>query len=197
MKDYEEMSRWMENNDSLAQHFARKFYGEGVPHEDLLQAARMGLWEGLLRWDPDIASNSSRSSYCSYWARCRVAEEYYRNHAPVHDAVSRRGKNMVAITRYEGHKQEDKDSVIASAIGSTTQDHPDHVLEKVVGDAVGTLPRRLENAIRLRFWGGHTYKEIARASGISKSGASHRVSMAIKEIREGEHGEAIEGLRYP
>lgn len=40
-------------NDRLARHFSRKVLRGKSGDEDCLQAARLGLWQAFLRWDPD------------------------------------------------------------------------------------------------------------------------------------------------
>jgi RNA polymerase sigma-70 factor (ECF subfamily) len=53
-----------------------------------------------------------------------------------------------------------------------------------VQELLGRLPEVQADALRLRFFGGLTFPEIAAAMGISEPGAKHRVKMGLVKLGE-------------
>ena len=66
--------------------------------------------------------------------------------------------------------------------------HPEHTVSRSearsrVWQAIQTLKPALREAILLRYWAGHTYREMAEALGCPLPTAQSRVRLAYKQLR--------------
>jgi RNA polymerase sigma-32 factor len=54
-------------NEPMIYKFVRRYFGKGVRTEDIMQAARLGFYRGIMRFDP--SEGVRLTTYALYWAR--------------------------------------------------------------------------------------------------------------------------------
>jgi len=56
--------------------------------------------------------------------------------------------------------------------------------DALIVELASALPEDLKNAVALRVWGEHSFKEIAKAEGVSESTAHARYSEGVRRLRQ-------------
>ena len=190
---------------------ARRFRGRGVPFEDLLQAARLGLVQAASRFDPtagaafatyavpvvlgEVRRLVERSGAA---AGARGARSLVGRAARVRrDLACRWGREPTLAEVAEAMGVEAAE--LASAIGAVSEPLPlEHVPAEGAGasgdveawtdrlavrQALACLPAEWRRIVYLRYYRGWSQGEVARALGISQPTVSRRERAALAALR--------------
>lgn len=83
-------------NEPLIYQHVRRYFRKGVPAADILQAARLGFFWGIMKYDP--AEGARLTTYALYWARNEAVDALQgegstiRLPRNVHEAIYRAGR---------------------------------------------------------------------------------------------------------
>ncbi len=155
---------------ALVRGVARRVLGDDAAAEDVTQDVFVWLWERPDRFDPD---RGSLRSFLTVVARRRAIDWIRR-----HDADRRRADRVA------------RDAPLVDddlAEGVSAQDTAARVRA-----AVAELPADQREAVTLAFFGGLTYREVARRLDIPEGTAKSRLRLALAKLSAalGPTGEA-------
>ncbi len=149
---------------------ARRVLGDGTEAEDVTQEIFVHLWEHPERVD------AARGSVRTYLLT--------RTHSRAVDVLRSRAARS---------RREERDAFAAPL---TTSD-----LEREVGElalaermsaAMGALPSEERTAIELAYFGGHTYRQVAKVLGEPEGTVKSRIRRGLGRLRE-----VLEGAQLP
>lgn len=154
----------------LVRGVARRVLGDDAAAEDVTQDVFVWLWERPDRFDPD---RGSLRSFLAVVTRRRAIDWIRR-----HDADRRRADRVA------------RDAPLVAddlADGVATRDDATQVRA-----AVAALPDDQREAVTLAFFGGQSYREVARSLGIPEGTAKSRLRLALAKLSAtlGTTGEA-------
>jgi RNA polymerase sigma-70 factor (ECF subfamily) len=160
----EAYDRW----STLVYTVAARITADHAAAEDITQEVFAHLWQHPDRYDPH---RSALRSWLCLLARGRSL-----------DWLRRRS----TLARYHA---------AAAAIAPTPAAVDDGVLweteAKAVREAVAALPDRQREAVQLAYYGGRTYREVARELGIPEGTAKSRLKAALGGLAESLAAEGI------
>lgn len=150
----------VERFGSLVRGVARKVLGDEAAAEDVTQDVFVWLWERPDRFDPD---RGSLRSFLAVITRRRAIDWIRR-----HDADRRRADRAARETPLVHDDP-------ADAVGSR------HDAARVRA-AVAALPDDQREAVVLAFFGGRSYREVARTLNIPEGTAKSRLRLALAKL---------------
>jgi RNA polymerase sigma-70 factor (ECF subfamily) len=133
--------------------------GQHGDADDVLQEVFWQVWSRARQFD---AGRATPAAWLFWIARCRVLDHLRRRRRDV-------PLGLAPETAAGG------DPVNAFADGETTQQ---------VREALAKLPKEQQGAIRLAFFAGLTYEEVARHQAVPVGTAKTRIRLAMKKLRE-------------
>jgi RNA polymerase sigma-70 factor, ECF subfamily len=145
---------------SLVRGVARRVVGDDAAADDVTQDVFVWLWERPDRFDPD---RGSLRSFLAVVTRRRAIDWIRR-----HDADRRRADRA----RREAPTVEDD-----LADGVTSREDA-----RRVRSAVAALPDDQREAVMLAFFGGRSYREVAKILGIPEGTAKSRLRLALAKL---------------
>jgi RNA polymerase sigma-70 factor, ECF subfamily len=140
---------------------ARRVLGDQSMAEEVVQEVFLSLWRQPERYDPD------RGTLRSYL----LALTHGRS---------------VDIVRSESARQrrEERESRLRAESGyDLEREVLDLALADRVRDALSTLREEERQAIQLAYFGGHTYREVARMQGDPEGTVKTRIRMGLRNMR--------------
>lgn len=179
--DLEARNILIERNLRLVSHIMKKYYAQASDQEDLISIGTIGLIKGISTFDP-----SKGARLATYAARC------VENEILMHFRSKRKSSQDVSLSDY---LEEGSDGGALSLMDVVSDD--EDLLEKVsnkemiskLREAVKScLTEQERQVICLRFglngMSAKRQREVAEATGISRSYVSRIETKALKKLRE-------------
>jgi RNA polymerase sigma-70 factor (ECF subfamily) len=140
---------------------ARRLLGEDAAAEEIVQEVFLRLWEQPERFDP--ARGSLRSFLL---ANCH-------------------GRAVDALRRDTARRRREELDARRTAEGGYDVEHEvwDLTVAEHVRDALQELPRDERQAIELAYFGGHTYRDVARILDAPEGTVKSRIRNGLKRLR--------------
>ncbi|HEX9993519.1 MAG TPA: sigma-70 family RNA polymerase sigma factor [Acidimicrobiales bacterium] len=148
---------------------AHRVTGDQAAAEDVVQDVFVTLWERPGAWDP---SKGSVRTWLGVLAHRR--------------AVDRVRREVAARRREERDAERAPVAPPDIAEAATSM-----VVAQRVRDAVDALPPDQRTAIRLAYFGGHTFVEVARVLGIPEGTAKSRLRIGMRRLADVLRSEGI------
>lgn len=145
---------------TLVHSLALRIVGDRGAAEDITQDVFVHVWERPESYDP---ARGPLRAWLSVVARSRALDWL------------RRGR---VRARYQAI------SPPVTVEGPVDEALMSDIVAKAVRSAVADLPEPQRKAIRLAYFGGHTYREVARQLGIPEGTAKSRLRVALRTIAD-------------
>jgi RNA polymerase sigma factor (sigma-70 family) len=154
---------------SFVYRLALRVAGDRRAAEDVTQEVFAGLWESPVVFDP---TRGSLRTWLGTLAHRRAVDFVRRE-----EARRRRNEREASLAIRAPDVEE-----IALAL----------VIAERVRNALDTLPDEQRRAIRLAYFGGKTYREVAAVLGIPEGTAKSRLRLGLKRVAAALESEALE-----
>jgi RNA polymerase sigma-70 factor (ECF subfamily) len=169
------IERWRAGDERAAEalydHFWDRTYwlcygllGDTADAEEVAQDALCYGLVNIARYDPNRSAFSTWLHTIAV-SRCRNKRRRYR-------------PQLVSLAAWLG---------VGRDLPDPTENQESHLVRTEMRDevweAVQDLSARLREAIFLRYWAGHTYREMAKIMGCPVSTAQSRVRLAYQQLR--------------
>jgi RNA polymerase sigma-70 factor (ECF subfamily) len=165
------IQRWLKGDETAATalyeaHYVRIYrlayalLGDGADAEKVMQDVMVYALTHMDRYDPQRSTLITQLHAITI-NRCR----YHRQHKPL---ASRRAGNAEMISAM---------STLGDMLPTQENGH-------ALWQALDQLSPKLREALVLRYWGGHTYQEIAQILSCPPSTAQSRVLLAYEQLRK-------------
>ena len=187
----------------LADHIARRFDGRGEPRDDLVQVARVGLVNAVIRFDvnagsdfvsfavPTIMGEVRRHFRDNSWSvkvPRRLKELHLRLGAATADLSQRLGLAPTA-SELAAELDMDRDEVVEGLVAADTLGDVDIGLDQIenreaLRPLLAALPERERTVLVLRFFESLTQTQIAERVGISQMHVSRLLAKSLARLRD-------------
>jgi RNA polymerase sigma factor (sigma-70 family) len=158
-----------------------------LSYDEALQAGRTGLWQAILRYDPERGTAFSTYAWTaimhSVWAAVKRSEK--------------REEERLALSLSASSRWEEVESAVSSPIAlSEAAQEPDKQWEQkalaaATRQALRQLPSRLQFVLAARYgWTGHppaTFRQIGEQLGVSRQRAHQLHQEALLRLRHPAH----------
>ena len=142
--------------------FARRIVADDALAEDVAQEVFLRLWQEPQRYDRD------RGALRAFL----LAQTHGRAIDRVRSDTAR-------------HRREERDAVLSPDRQAAAEEP---VVERVVADevrqALATLSDQEQKAVELAYFGGHSYREVARILDLPEGTVKGRIRSALSKLRE-------------
>jgi RNA polymerase sigma-B factor len=156
----------------LADHIARRFEGRGEPRDDLVQVARVGLVNAVVRFDIDTGSDFV--SFAVPTIMGEVRRHFRDNSWSV--KVPRRLKEL--------HLRLGAATAIADTLGDVDAGLDRIENREALRPLLEALPERERKVLVLRFFESMTQTQIADRVGISQMHVSRLLAKSLTRLRD-------------
>jgi RNA polymerase sigma-70 factor, ECF subfamily len=158
---------------SLVHGIARRVLGDEAGAEDVTQDVFTHLWRHPDRVDLE---RGRLRSYLGVIAHRRAVDALRRR--------TRRGKREERAGHGQLDEPSTEEAVVVTVVSSWRAAH--------VIDALERLPVEQQAAVRLAYYGGRTYREVAVELGIPEGTAKSRLRLALNRLRQELASEEVE-----
>jgi len=169
----------------------KRFVGGCLEWEDLFQAGWLGMYHAAERFDP--TRGFKFSTYANWWIRAfiqrAIMNERRTVRVPVHAQQSAfaRGERLhldaLSLNApVSADHPEDTWIDLLRADSDPEREAMDSDVASHIEAAVDALPDVSRRAIRGRFWGEHTLKEIGDDVGLSRERIRQREAQALERL---------------
>ncbi|WP_214400960.1 RNA polymerase sigma factor [Pseudonocardia lacus] len=140
---------------------AVRVLGQTATAQDVVQDVFVELWRRPQRYDPALGS---LRTYLIVSAR-------HRAYDVLRSELRRMGREARHHRLTPGHHQDSPDEKVADALTAST-----------VREALRTLPAEQRQVVEMAYFGGLSYREVARTVGISEGTAKSRIRLALGKL---------------
>jgi len=156
---------------SVVRTVARQVTASPEAADEVTQEVFLGVWEHPERFDRTRGTVRAWLTTLAHhravdWLRSETADRLRREKAAGLETDTGEGVEEIAVLRALGER---------------------------VRAAIDLLPAAQRAALRLAYFGGRTYRQVARELGISEGTAKSRLRLALRRVRELIAHEADEG----
>ncbi len=163
--DDEALTEVYDQYASLVFGLARRVTGSEAFAADISQDVFVSLWSHPERFDPE---RGSLRAYLGLLAHRRAVDLVRREATrTAREEAGTRDAMLVEPARWERPESVDDEDLAAR-----------------VRRAVGRLPEPQREALRLAYFGGHTYRSVASVLGIPEGTAKSRLRMALDRLSD-------------